>query len=158
MTLEGCVVKFADTIAYIGRDLQDAQEVGLIKDMNDVPAECKEILGTDNRAIIDTLIHDLLDRGDADREGFITSSPGCEHALVTLRAFSRKRISNNPNLTTEREKIRTMYRILFLKYLGDAEADAVIQKFFGISRFAIGRRDYLRSTSPPGSSVILSQA
>ena len=32
MTLEGCVVKFADTIAYIGRDLQDAQEVGLIHD------------------------------------------------------------------------------------------------------------------------------
>ena len=30
MTLEGCVVKFADTIAYIGRDLQDAREVGLI--------------------------------------------------------------------------------------------------------------------------------
>ena len=75
MTLEGCVVKFADTIAYIGRDLQDAQEVGLIHDMNNIPPECKEIFGTDNRAIIDTLIHDLLDNSDADEEGFITYSP-----------------------------------------------------------------------------------
>ena len=51
---------------------------------------------TDNRAIIDTLIHDLLNHSDADREGFITYSPEVEHALVTLRAFSRERIYNNP--------------------------------------------------------------
>ena len=36
-TLEGCVVKFADTIAYIGRDLQDAQEVGLIEGPGEIP-------------------------------------------------------------------------------------------------------------------------
>ena len=41
ITLEGCVVKFADTIAYIGRDLQDAQEVGLVNTMTDIPLECK---------------------------------------------------------------------------------------------------------------------
>jgi dGTPase len=151
MTLEGCVVKFADTIAYIGRDLQDAQEVGLITSMNDIPEECKEILGTDNRAIIDTLIHDLLDHSDADGEGFITYSPEVEHALVTLRAFSRKRIYDNPKLTAEREKIRTMYRILFLKYLEDVEADRRDSKIF--AEFAGSpwvSRDYLRSTSPAG--------
>ena len=151
MTLEGCVVKFADTIAYIGRDLQDAQEVDLIKTTNDIPSECKEVLGTDNRAIIDTLIHDLLDHSDADREGFITYSPEVEHALVTLRAFSRERIYNNPNLTAEREKIRTMYRILFLKYLCDAEAERRDSKIF--TEFTGSpwvSRDYLRSTSPAG--------
>ncbi len=45
MTLEGCVVKFADTIAYIGRDLQDAREVGLIGNGVPLPQECRDILG-----------------------------------------------------------------------------------------------------------------
>ena len=151
MTLEGCVVKFADTIAYIGRDLQDAQEVGLITDMNDIPKECKEIFGTDNRAIIDTLIHDLLDNSDADEAGFITYSPEVEHALVTLRAFSRERIYNNPKLTAERDKIRTMYRILFSKYLQDVESDRRDSKIF--TEFINSpwvNRDYSRSTSPAG--------
>ena len=151
MTLEGCVVKFADTIAYIGRDLQDAQEVGLIHDAHDIPPECTEIFGIDNRAIIDTLIHDLIDNSDADEEGFITYSPTVEHALVTLRAFSRKRIYNNPKLTSEREKIRTMYRILFSKYLEDLRADRRDSKIF--TEFADSpwvSRDYIRSTSPAG--------
>jgi dGTPase len=151
MTLEGCVVKFADTIAYIGRDLQDAQEVGLIHDMNDIPKECKEIFGTDNRAIIDTLIHDLLDNSDADEEGFITYSPAVEHALATLRAFSRERIYDNPKLTAERGKIRTMYRILFSKYLSDIEEDRRDSKIF--TEFAGSpwvNRDYVQSTPPAG--------
>ena len=41
-TPEGCVVKFADTIAYIGRDLQDAREVGLIDDSTPLPEEATE--------------------------------------------------------------------------------------------------------------------
>ena len=30
MTLEGCVVRIADTIAYIGRDIEDAIRLNLI--------------------------------------------------------------------------------------------------------------------------------
>ncbi|MFA6364369.1 deoxyguanosinetriphosphate triphosphohydrolase family protein [Methanoregula sp.] len=151
MTLEGCVVKFADTIAFIGRDLQDAQEVGLINDMNDIPGECKEIFGTDNRAIIDTLIHNLLNNSDASEDGFIAYSPDVEHALATLRAFSRQRIYNNPKLTVESEKIRTMYRILFSKYLCDIESDRRDSKIF--KEFINSpwvNPDYSRSTSPAG--------
>ncbi|MFA5236947.1 MAG: HD domain-containing protein, partial [Methanoregula sp.] len=151
MTLEGCVVKFADTIAFIGRDIQDAQEVGLIKDTKDIPPECKEIFGTDNRAIIDTLIHDLLDNSDAGDDCFITYSPQVEHALVTLRAFSRDRIYNNPKLTVEREKIKTMYRILFSKYLADIEADVRDSKI--VTEYILSpwvNRDYINSTAPAG--------
>ena len=151
MTLEGCVIKFADTIAYIGRDLQDAQEVGLIHDMNDIPTECKEIFGTNNRAIIDTLILNLLNNSDVGEDCFISYSPEVEHALVTLRAFSRDRIYNNPKLTSEREKIKTMYRILFSKYLEDIESDRRDSKLF--TEFASSpwvNRDYIHSTSPAG--------
>lgn len=151
MTLEGCVVKFADTIAFIGRDLQDAQEVGLIKSIQEIPAECKEVLGTDNRAIIDTLIHNLLRNSNAGEDCSVSYSPEVEHALVTLRAFSREQIYNNPLLTVEREKIKTMYRILFTQYLDDLESDRRSSKI--VTEFTQSpwvNRDYIGKTVPAG--------
>ncbi|OPY38746.1 MAG: deoxyguanosinetriphosphate triphosphohydrolase-like protein [Methanoregula sp. PtaU1.Bin051] len=126
ITLEGCVVKFADTIAYIGRDLQDANEIGLIPGTPDIPAECRELFGTNdvrtiNAVIIDTLIHDLLRNSDCNEEGFISYSPEVEQALIALRRFSRERIYDNPRLITERPKIELMYRTLFTHYLSDLE-------------------------------------
>lgn len=151
MTLEGCVVKFADTIAYIGRDLQDAQEVGLIKDPGEIPRECREVLGADNRAIIDTLIRDLLENSDAENDVFISYSGEVERALALLRAFSRESIYNNPRLTTEQEKIRSMYRVLFSQYRADVEADRRSSKIFTeFIETPWVNRDYLRETSPAG--------
>ncbi len=151
MTLEGCVVKFADTIAYIGRDLQDAQEVGLIKDPHEIPREFQEVLGADNRTIIDTLIHDLLENSDADDRGFISYSGEVEKALASIRVFSQDHIYNNPKLTTEREKIRTMYGILFSTYLQDIEGDRRDSKIFtDFIQATWVNKNYLLATSPAG--------
>jgi len=151
MTLEGCVVKFADTIAYIGRDLQDAQEVGLIAGPDEVPRECREILGEDNRAIIDTLIHNLLDNSDTQGDPYISYSRDVEQALMAIRAFSRQQIYNNPKLTAEREKIKAMYRILFCRYLEDIKAgrrDSRIFAEFIDSPWV--NREYAASAPPAG--------
>ncbi len=88
MTLEGCVVKFADTIAFIGRDLQDAREVGLIGNATPLPRKCRDTLGDSNREIINTLIYDLLENSDTENIGFISYSPDVEEALIALRTFS----------------------------------------------------------------------
>ena len=45
MTLEGCVVRMADTVAYIGRDIEDAIRLGLIE-RTDIPDACAQVLGT----------------------------------------------------------------------------------------------------------------
>ena len=116
MTLEGCVVKFSDTIAFIGRDLQDAREVGLIGPATPPPRECRDILGDSNQEIINTLIYDLLKNSDTGDAGYISYSPDVEAALIALRQFSRIHIYENKKLTTEREKVRrnvyhTIYNI-----------------------------------------------
>ena len=149
MTLEGCVVKFADTIAYIGRDLQDAQEVGLIRDLQEMPAECQEIFGIDNRAIIDTLIHDLLENSSPEEGGYISYSREVEQALSRLRAFSRDHIYDNPMLTAERDKIRLMYRTLFSTYLSDIETGRHRSKIFtDFINAPWVNRDYLHTAEP----------
>ncbi len=43
-TLEGCVVRIADTIAYLGRDIEDAITLGLIS-RQELPKECTNLLG-----------------------------------------------------------------------------------------------------------------
>lgn len=123
MTLEGCVVKFSDTIAYIGRDLQDAREVGLIHKDARIPEVCREVLGENNREIINTLIFDLLENSDTEERGFISYSREVEEALIALRTFSRRNIYDNPALCSEREKIRTMYATLFQVCLEDLEQE-----------------------------------
>jgi dGTPase len=122
MTLEGCVVKFADTIAYIGRDIQDAKEIGMIDDSLPLPEECTGVLGSSNREIINTLIYNLLENSDSEDEGYIAYSRDVEKALITLREFSRKNIYNNEKLTKERPKIERMYATLFETYLNDLES------------------------------------
>ena len=46
-TLEGCVVRLADTISYIGRDIEDAIVLGLIR-RDDIPARCRAVMGDTN--------------------------------------------------------------------------------------------------------------
>jgi dGTPase len=121
MTLEGCVVKFADTIAYIGRDLQDARDVGLIGDATQIPENAKVVLGSTNREIINTLIYDLLEHSDAEEAGFLSYSREVEKALIGLRTFSREHIYNNPKLTSEQGKVERMYATLFASCLGSIE-------------------------------------
>jgi dGTPase len=130
MTLEGCVVKFADTIAYIGRDLQDARDVGLVNGTNPVPEECTRILGSTNREIINTLIYDLLQHSESDDTGYISYSHEVEQALIALRTFSRNYIYENPKLTAERDKIERMYQMLFTRYLDDLLCEERTSRIF----------------------------
>jgi dGTPase len=130
VTLEGCVVKFADTIAYIGRDLQDAREVGLLPEDTQIPEECRQVLGETNGEIINTLIHDLLENSDSVEKGFISYSKKVEQALIRLRKFSKDQVYDNPQLTREREKIRFMYRTLFTTFLEDLENNRRSSRIF----------------------------
>ena len=58
-TLEGCVVRFADKIAYVGRDMEDALRAGFIN--NDyLPSEVKNRLGNTNSEVINTLVGDII--------------------------------------------------------------------------------------------------
>jgi dGTPase len=150
MTLEGCIVKFADTIAYIGRDLQDAREVGLIGRATPLPQECQDILGDTNQEIINTLIYDLLENSDTEDIGYISYSRDVERALIALRTFSRINIYENEKLTSEQEKVRQMYTTLFVTYLEDLEKDTKEAKIFtDFINTSWINQDYLQSATNP---------
>jgi len=119
MTPEGCVVRFADTISYIGRDIQDAREVGLISEDDSLPRMSVEILGADNSSIIDTLIKDLIECSRHQSDGSIAYSADVAEALDRLKKFNYTHIYENEKLTSEKAKIEKMYGIIFDYYLDE---------------------------------------
>jgi dGTPase len=58
-TLEGCVVRIADKIAYIGRDIEDAVRAGIVG-FEDIPPTIISTLGSTNSQIINTLVTDII--------------------------------------------------------------------------------------------------
>jgi dGTPase len=142
MTREGCLVRLCDSISYVGRDLEDAIEIGLVS-RGDVPEEIREVLGASNGTIVYRLVEDLLANCQGDKVAF---SPKVANALTSLKNFNRKNIYLNPRVKTEAPKIKRLYRILFEAFLSDFEKGpslpAAVQFLSGLSD------DYKRGASP----------
>ncbi|MFZ5766975.1 MAG: deoxyguanosinetriphosphate triphosphohydrolase family protein [Thermodesulfobacteriota bacterium] len=109
MTLEACVVRFADTISYIGRDIEDAIELRVIS-RNELPRSCTELLGNTNGKIVHNLVTDLLKNSDEETVAF---SPAISEALRELKRFNYERIYLNPRIKKDQEKISACYARLF---------------------------------------------
>ena len=58
-TLEGEIVKLADSIAYLNHDIQDAIRAGLIEE-HDLPPIARQMLGDDHATRIDALVTDCV--------------------------------------------------------------------------------------------------
>ena len=116
MTLEGCVVRMADTISYIGRDLEDAIRLGMIK-RADIPSECAERLGNTNGTIVYNLVTDVIT--NSFEKTYTAFSPEVSRALQGLKAFNLKRIYLNPKIKNDLEIIRKLFEMLFDQYLDD---------------------------------------
>jgi dGTPase len=130
MTLEGCVVRMADTVAYIGRDIEDAIRLGLIR-RDDIPAECAHILGNSNGTIVFNLVTDILRNSHA--RGHVQFSPEISDALRRLKQFNLERIYLNPRMKPHTPIIRDLFRRLFEGYLDDFDrqrTESVIFKGF----------------------------
>ena len=108
------MVRLADTIAYIGRDIEDAIELGLI-DRQDLPPECVQVLGDTNGHIVYNLVTDLIEHSSG-RET-ISFSPGVAEALLALKQFNYQSIYLNPKVKVGTEEIKNAYETMFTTYL-----------------------------------------
>lgn len=120
MTMEGCVVRMADTISYIGRDMEDAIRLGLVK-RQDLPDICKKVLGRTNGAIVFNLVTDLI--SNSLNQPFIGFSDKISSALKRLKAFNYKHIYKNPVIKRHLSSIEDIFCFLFEKYLTALEKE-----------------------------------
>ncbi len=144
-TLEGCVVRMCDTVAYVGQDLEDAVRLGLLK-KEDLPEEVAAILGSSNSEIINSLVCDLVQNSlGLDR---ICLSPRVLEAFISLRDFNYRRIYSRKEIRRERERISGAFRLMFEYFLDDVEKNRSSSIIF---RHFLGNRSerYLAETSRP---------
>ena len=120
MTLEGCVVRICDIIAYIGRDIEDAIVVGVIQ-RKDLPNEITRILGDNNSVIVDTLIKDIIINSYA--KGYISFSKEVYEALMNLKKWNYAHIYNSKQATKNQELIEKYFYKLYYKYINYLEED-----------------------------------
>lgn len=143
MTLEGCVMRISDVIAYIGRDLEDAITLGLI-DRNDIPNSISNIIGNTNTSIVNNFVNDIINNSYG--KDYIKLSDTMYEAIKAFYTFSKEHIYYNPKKTSQDPKIEHMFEVLFKTYLDDLKAEkgntAITQNF--IPRMS---QEYLSTTS-----------
>ncbi|MDR0931013.1 MAG: deoxyguanosinetriphosphate triphosphohydrolase [Clostridiales bacterium] len=83
-TLEGKIIKFADRIAYINHDIDDAIRAGLIT-KSDLPDDLIAVLGATHSVRIDTLIKAIVDYSYA--KPIVDMQPDIHKAMLALREF-----------------------------------------------------------------------
>ena len=120
MTLEGCVVRMADTISYIGRDIEDAIRLEMIE-RSDLPKDSVDILGNTNGTIVYNLVTDVIK--NSFQNSYISFSPEVSEALKRLKDFNLERIYMNPKIKTHTGVIEKLFAMLFEKYLNDIEIE-----------------------------------
>jgi dGTPase len=114
-TLEGCVVRVSDMIAYIGKDRQDALSMGILKDLD---AFESRVIGCTNAQIINNLTVDIVNNSYG-RDSICMS----EEVFEDLKAAKRQNfeiiynqegmIDNTSNIVEE------MFEEMYSRHLDD---------------------------------------
>lgn len=109
-TLEGCVVRMSDRIAYLGRDFEDAVEAEIIS-QDDLPRDVEENLGKSNSQIVRTLVHDVIQ--ESKRLDKVQFSAALFPYYMKLKNFNYEEIYENKKLTSQYERIYMILKDLF---------------------------------------------
>ena len=114
-TLEGCVVRLSDMIAYIGKDRQDAIKTKLIES-EDIFKENE--IGKHNAAIINNLIVNIVENSYG--KDYIRLDDTHFNALKNSKKENYNIIYNNSTLEDIYDKqIRPMFEKIYTKLLSD---------------------------------------
>lgn len=116
MTLEGCVVRISDIIGYIGRDIEDAINLGVLK-REEVPENIRKVLGTTNKEIVNTIILDIIT--NSINQPYIKLSDSIYQAIFDLKAFNYKYIYSKANTKEQFAVYKNGMNALFGRYLDD---------------------------------------
>jgi dGTPase len=148
-TLEGCVVRVCDVIAYIGRDIEDAITIQLMT-RDEIPEEISIILGKDNRNIIDVLVRNLVKNSFG--QPYLSFSRDVLNALQSLRDFNYQKIYFAPVKQQQDSKIEKMFRMMFQTFLDDLKTKNAKSRIY--KDFPIINNQIYRSNTADARVVI----
>jgi dGTPase len=101
-TEEGMICRFADRVAYLAHDVEDAMRAGVLEH-HDLPARVVGTFGEPGRAWIAFLIGAVVD--ESLRTGRLSMEPRALEAMNELRGFMFERVYLRPETTDSRRKV-----------------------------------------------------
>lgn len=115
-TLEGCVVRICDIIAYIGKDRQDAKKAGLLGDEEEVFD--MGVIGRYNAEIINNLSVNIIEHSYG--KPYIKMSPEYFEALKGAKRSNYEKIYLTPSVAEPQAKV---IRPMFIRMYDRLERD-----------------------------------
>ncbi len=109
-TLEGCIVRFADRIAYLRHDIEDAVTAGILT-KRDLPRKHMKVLG---KNILDSIVPDIIKHSAGKNK--IKMSRAVQKAMDGLYDFMYKNVYTNAVAKKEESKVPILLRQLFRHY------------------------------------------
>jgi len=107
---EGCIVRFSDVIAYLGRDIEDAYLANIIK-FEDIPEIIRNDVGKTNGDIIDHLVNDIIQT--SKESDSIMMSDDMFDKVQMLQEFNKDRIYNHTTISNYRKMGENIIKELF---------------------------------------------
>ena len=109
-TLEGVIVKYADRIAYINHDIDDACRAGILS-VDDIPLEIRRVLGDKHGQRINTMVTSIIET--STDKPYIAMSDELTKAMNDLRSFLFETVYLNPIAKSEETKAKALLASLF---------------------------------------------
>lgn len=123
-TPEGEVVAWADRIAYVCHDFEDAVDAGIVSPA-ELPVEVREVVGGDRRTQLHRFITAAIETGAST--GVVGLRQPEAEALAAFRAFNYERIYLRPEASAQAERVQALLRALtehFIEHPQDAAVEA----------------------------------
>ncbi len=114
-TLEGQLIRFADKIAYINHDIDDAMRGGIIYPA-EIPARLSQTLGYTHSERINTLVTDVVEASATGET--VRQSDEVGGAMAELERFMFDHVYLNSAAKAEEGKAEDMICMLFDYYVG----------------------------------------
>ncbi|MCI1269994.1 MAG: deoxyguanosinetriphosphate triphosphohydrolase [Ruminococcus sp.] len=122
-TREGNIVRFADKIAYINHDIEDAIRAGILNPTS-LPHNCIRVLGNTKSKRITTMIASIIQNGAYE----IKMSPDIKKAHDELRAFLFENVYINSVAKQEELKAKHLIEILYGYYIKNPDKMPTVYK------------------------------
>ncbi|NOY70682.1 MAG: deoxyguanosinetriphosphate triphosphohydrolase [Deltaproteobacteria bacterium] len=120
-TVEGRVVRFADVIAYLNHDLDDAIRSGVVT-TDQMPEDCVEILGKNHPRRATTMIRDLIYSSRVvDGELNFSFSESVFSAMSNLRRFLIDNVYRSRQVHAEFVKAKKIISEVYVYFLDHPE-------------------------------------
>lgn len=117
-TREGRIVRYADRIAYINHDIDDAVRAGVLSE-DDIPFELRLGLGVTHSRRIAALVNALIQYGQ--RTGEIGMEPDMAAQMNALHDFMYEAVYRNPVAKGEEGKCEEIVRFLYRHFMEHPE-------------------------------------